>query len=60
MERAPEPSDVKWENCGASNFEKFKRRFLTTLGTLIILGICFGTIYAMNYAQVIFTFYIFF
>lgn len=43
--RAPEPSDIIWENIGASFWKKWLLRAITTLVTLIVLGICLGMIY---------------
>ncbi len=50
IQRAPEPTDVKWENCGASTWSKFCRRIITIISTLIVLGICFGIILGINKA----------
>ncbi|KRX03843.1 hypothetical protein PPERSA_04638 [Pseudocohnilembus persalinus] len=48
-DRAPEPSDIKWENCGAKN--KFLKRFLTYFVTFVLLGCCFGIIFLLNKVQ---------
>lgn len=45
-DRAPEPSDIKWENCGAKN--KFLKRCMTYFVTFILLGFCFGIIFLLN------------
>lgn len=48
VRRAPEPSDVKWENCGASTTEKVGKRLFTWVITIILLGACFVLIYLIN------------
>ena len=52
VKRAPEPSDVKWENCGASVFSKIFSRLFTWTITIILLGACFTLIYLINKWQV--------
>lgn len=52
VRRAPEPSDIKWENCGASNSAKVGKRLSTWSVTFILLGCCFGLIYLINLWQV--------
>lgn len=51
--RAPEPSDVKWENCGATNLKKHIKRLFTWTCTIVFLCGCFGLIYLINKLQVI-------
>jgi hypothetical protein len=50
-ERAPEPSDVYWENLSVSSFGRFIRVSCTYFATIIIIGICFGIIYGINIAK---------
>lgn len=40
-----EPTDVFWENLHFSSREKTKRRALSNILTLLILGFCAGTVY---------------
>ena len=46
VERAPEPSTIIWENLRYKQAERFARRFLTTMATLLLVVlsvlICFG------------------
>jgi hypothetical protein len=51
-ERAPEPSDVYWENLNVTSMQRFLRVVLTYLGTVLIIGICFGIIYGINIAKI--------
>jgi ABC-type nitrate/sulfonate/bicarbonate transport system permease component len=48
FERAPEPSDVYWENLSTTAFWRLIRITLTYLVTAIIIGICFGILYGIN------------
>ena len=45
--RAPEPSDINWQNMGVSDWTLFKLNGITNLATLFILGLCFGLILAI-------------
>ena len=47
VQRAPEPSDVIWENCGVLTSTKFKNRILTILGTILILAASFVFIFGI-------------
>ena len=51
FERAPEPSDVYWENMSTTDFGRFIRILLTYLTTAIIIGICFGILWGINIAK---------
>lgn len=51
FERAPEPSDVYWENLYVSDFERFFRLVMTYFATFILLVICFVIIYLLNVAS---------
>ncbi|KAL4453973.1 hypothetical protein ABPG74_003856 [Tetrahymena malaccensis] len=51
VHRAPEPSDINWENCSASSFQQVSRRLLTWIFTFIILCFCFLLIYFINLWQ---------
>lgn len=48
MERAPEPTDVFWENLGVSSFDRIKKVCMTYIATLLVIGICFGVIWGIN------------
>lgn len=52
FERAPEPSDVYWENLNVTSSQRFLRVFLTYLCTVLVIGVCFGIIYGINLAKV--------
>lgn len=52
VERAPEPNDIIWENLGYSDSFKIKRRFITNLLTLALLGVCFAVICLVSVGQV--------
>lgn len=49
--KAPEPSDIIWENLGISTVQWIKRRLFTFLGVAMVVGISFGTILGLLYAQ---------
>ena len=51
-ERAPEPSDVYWENMSTTSAQRFIRVIATYFGTVIIIGICFGILYGINIAKI--------
>jgi len=46
--RAPEPTDILWENLGTDVAEKKKRRSITFLMSIIMIIICFGIIIGIN------------
>lgn len=48
FERAPEPSDVYWENLSITSFQRFLRVCATYFATFIIIGICFAIIWGIN------------
>jgi hypothetical protein len=50
-ERAPEPSDVYWENLAVGSFSRFIRVVGTYFGTFILIGICFGILWGINIAK---------
>lgn len=52
IDRAPEPTDVAWENLGYSH-KKWKRRGLTNLLIFVMITITFGILFALKIAQVI-------
>jgi hypothetical protein len=39
--KAPEPSDVFWENLGTSHFNKFIRRSLVWIVISLLIAICY-------------------
>ncbi len=47
-ERAPEPSDVYWENLNITSTKRLRYVFLTYLATVVVIGACFGIIYGIN------------
>lgn len=51
IERAPEPTDILWENLGHSPWEKFKMRSITKLWAAFIIIITFVVIVVINWAQ---------
>ena len=52
FERAPEPSDVYWENLNITTCQRFLRVACTYFGTVLVIGICFGIIYGINIAKI--------
>ncbi|CAD8083229.1 unnamed protein product [Paramecium sonneborni] len=51
IQRAPEPDDIFWENCGIENSIKIKRKFISWFVVLVLLGISFATLYGLEYLQ---------
>lgn len=51
IERAPEPEDVVWTNLGMSDGEIIKRKLITYLVTIVLLGASFGAVYGLSRAQ---------
>ena len=49
--RAPEPTDVIWENLGYSPLYRLKAVIMTSIGTFVTLCICGAAIFGINYAQ---------
>jgi hypothetical protein len=37
VDRAPEPTDIIWENCGFTRKEKFTKRALSGVVTLVLM-----------------------
>jgi hypothetical protein len=50
FERAPEPTDVFWENLSVSALRRARNVIVTYLATLLVIGCCFGVIYGINYS----------
>jgi len=50
IRRAPEPTDILWENIEYIGQEKLKTRLLTYIGTF--MATCFGVILVVNFLQV--------
>jgi len=48
FERAPEPTDVYWENLKVSNASRFYYICKTYFYTLLLIGVCFGVTYGLN------------
>ncbi|KAM3146261.1 hypothetical protein pb186bvf_001606 [Paramecium bursaria] len=51
VQRAPEPTDIYWENCGYSTQFKTTIRTLTGFLTLFCLGVSFAALIGMERAQ---------
>lgn len=52
FERAPEPSDVYWENLSTTASKRILRVLATYFLTSIIIGICFGILWGINVAKI--------
>ena len=52
VKRAPEPTDIMWENLGASISVKVLHRALTIFTTVICAAFGFGLIILINWVQV--------
>eukprot|EP00357_Protocruzia_adherens_P031247 CAMPEP_0115022088 /NCGR_PEP_ID=MMETSP0216-20121206/31305_1 /TAXON_ID=223996 /ORGANISM="Protocruzia adherens, Strain Boccale" /LENGTH=1152 /DNA_ID=CAMNT_0002394631 /DNA_START=120 /DNA_END=3578 /DNA_ORIENTATION=- len=50
-ERAPEPSDVMWENLGVTGAKRFRNTLTTSIATLILLGLAFGVLMLLSLWQ---------
>ena len=48
VRRAPEPSDIIWENLGTPHSEKTKRRFITNIVSVIVIVICGAILIGVN------------
>ena len=48
VSRAPEPSDIIWENLGTPHSEKRKRRFITNIVSAIVIIICGAILIGVN------------
>jgi hypothetical protein len=55
FERAPEPTDVYWENLNVTSTKRFCRIAATYLATILVIGACFGIIYGINVLKITFT-----
>jgi len=51
LKKAPEPSDVLWENIGYNTQQKRKSRIMTNLSTLLILAIGLVLIMLINWGE---------
>ena len=51
FERAPEPSDVYWENLNVSSSERTFKVALTFIATILVIAACFGVIYGLNVSK---------
>ena len=51
FERAPEPSDLFWENIGLNPNKRMARVFLVFLCTIAIVVGCFFAIYGLNLSK---------
>ena len=50
-ERAPEPSDILWENLAVTNGQRYCRVIGTFIVTFILVGACFGILWGINIAN---------
>ena len=50
FERAPEPSDVFWENLKVSSGYRAYSMIATYFATILIIGVSFGIIYGISFA----------
>lgn len=52
VERATEPSDIIWENCGQSSASVFLKRVFSIFMCILILLACFGILLLLNYESI--------
>ena len=55
--RAPEPSDILWENMGYTEKEKRRKKLLTSLVAAVLIVACFALIVGITWVQVYFFYY---
>jgi len=48
FERAPEPTDVYWENLHIKTIQRIKNVLVTYTATLLVIGVCFLVTYGLN------------
>ena len=51
VKRAPEPTDILWENLGYTSMERLKKRLVSNFAMLILIGIGFVIVMLINWAQ---------
>jgi hypothetical protein len=51
LERAPEPSDVLWENLKVSFVTRVYKMMMIFVSILILIGACFVSIYGLDVVQ---------
>ena len=51
IERAPEPSDVLWENLNVSYVTRLYKTITIFVSILILIGVCFGSIFGLDLEQ---------
>ncbi|CAD8115768.1 unnamed protein product [Paramecium primaurelia] len=51
INRAPEPDDVFWENCGIDQNTQLKRKIISWFVILFLLGLSLCTLYGLNVFQ---------
>jgi hypothetical protein len=51
LERAPEPSDVLWENLNVSFVSRIYKMIMIFMSILILIGLCFASIYGLDVVQ---------
>ena len=52
IKRAPEPTDIFWENLSVDSWRRFKLTVYTYLGTFVLIAVCFGVSYALGLSKV--------
>jgi len=51
LKRAPEPTDVLWENLGFTSSQKLKRKIFTTIMAAVLVILSFALIIAISWSQ---------
>ena len=51
VKRAPEPTDILWENLGYTSLERLKKRLVSNLVMVILIAIGFSIVMLINWAQ---------
>lgn len=54
VKRAPEPTDIIWENLHSSFMDRFKRKIFVGFITVVLVIIGLGIVVLINWLQVIF------
>lgn len=52
VKRAPEPTDVLWENLASTPKDRFIIQIFTNTFTMVLVVLCFGLILLINWGQV--------
>jgi len=51
VKRAPEPTDILWENLGYTSLERLKKRLVSNFAMLVLIAIGFALVMLVNWAQ---------